>query len=204
MKETIREALATLKFGFVSALDATTHRVRVKLPDLDDLETYWLPVLCLRTRRDRVEHLPDVGDHVAVLLDQNGEDGLVLGAIFSARDPAPGGGPDITAARFADGTVVEYDRAAHRMLLSVRGPVEVVADGPVSITAPSVHVTAQSVTIDSPQVTVTGKLTVGNGIAVSGGDGAAATISGNVAVEGSISASGSIMDAGGNSNHHSH
>ncbi|TXF11937.1 phage baseplate assembly protein V [Pelomicrobium methylotrophicum] len=197
MIETQRESLATLKFGVVTALEATTHRVRVRLPDLDDLETAWLPVLTLRTHRDRVTHLPDVGEHVAVLLDPNGEDGVVLGAIFSARDPAPGSGPDITAARFADGTVVEYDRASHRLLLSVRGPVQIVADGPVTVTAPSV-------TLDSPQVTVTGHLTVGNGLSISGGSGAAATISGNVSVQGNIDASGSIMDAGGNSNHHSH
>ena len=42
------------------------------------------------------------------------------------------------------------------------------------------------------------------GMAGSGGSGAAATIQGNVQVDGNIDASGSIMDAGGNSNHHSH
>lgn len=187
MSETFRESAATLRFGIVTAVDAATHRVRVRLPDLDDLETYWLPVLAARTHRDRFEHLYDVGDHVAVLLDPRGEDGVVLGALYSARDPAPGGGADITAARFADGTVVEYHRAAHRLLLSVRGHIQIVADGPVAVTAPSV-------TIDSPQVMVTGRLIVGDGIAVSG----------NVSVQGNIDASGSIMDAGGNSNHHSH
>lgn len=197
MMETLREAMATLKYGIVTALDATTHRVRVRLPDLDDLETAWLPVLTLRTHRDRFERLPDVGEHVAVLLDARGEDGLVLGAIFSARDPSPGGSSDITAARFADGGLIQYDRASGTLTVIATGPVVVQAGGPVTVTAPSV-------TIDAPQVTVTGHLTVGNGIAVSGGGGSAATISGNVAVEGSISASGSIMDAGGNSNHHSH
>ncbi|MEO1766798.1 phage baseplate assembly protein V [Thiobacter aerophilum] len=197
MNETIREALATLKIGFVAALDASAHRVRVRLPDLDDLETDWLPVLAMRTRRDRIEHLPDVGEHVAVLLDAHGEDGVVLGALYSARDPAPGGGSDITAARFADGTTVEYDRAAHRLRISVRGPVEIDADGPVTLKAPAV-------TIDSQQVTVTGHLAVQNGLSVTGGAGAAATIAGNVHVTGSIDATGSIMDAGGNSNHHSH
>jgi phage baseplate assembly protein V len=138
VKETIREALATLRFGFVSALDATTHRVRVTLPEMDDLETWWLPVLTLRTCRDRVEHLPDLGDHVAVLLDPNGEDGIVLGAIFSARDPAPGGGPDITAARFADGTVVEYDRAAHKLTIHAVGDIEIVSDTHITLRAPRI------------------------------------------------------------------
>jgi phage baseplate assembly protein V len=138
MIETQREALATLRFGIVTALDATTHRVRVRLPDLDDLETYWLPVLAIRTHRDRVEQLPDVGDHVAVLLDPHGEDGVVLGALYSARDPAPGGGADITAARFADGTVVEYDRAAHRLTIRCVGDIEIVSDTHITMRAPRI------------------------------------------------------------------
>ena len=39
---------------------------------------------------------------------------------------------------------------------------------------------------------------------ISGGTGATATITGNVKVEGNIDATGSIIDAGGNTNHHSH
>jgi phage baseplate assembly protein gpV len=74
------------------------------------------------------------------------------------------------------------------------------------------HVTVQApkVTIDSPDTTCTGnllikgKLTYQGGMAGSGGSGAAAAISGNVEVDGNVNASGSIMDAGGNSNHHSH
>jgi phage baseplate assembly protein V len=138
MIETQREALATLRFGIVTAVDAATHRVRVRLPDLDDLETYWLPVLAARTHRDRFEHLYDVGDHVAVLLDPHGEDGVVLGALYSARDPAPGGGADITAARFADGTVVEYDRAAHRLTIRCVGDIEIVSDTHITMRAPRI------------------------------------------------------------------
>lgn len=197
MIETQREALATLKYGIVTALDATTQRVRVRLPDLDDLETHWLPVLVMRAHRDHATHLPDIGEHVAVLLDARGEDGVVLGAIYSERDPAPADGPDITAVRFVDGGMIHYDRASGMLTVVATGPVAVQAGGPVTVTAPSV-------TIDSQQVTVTGHLTVLGGISVSGGSGSAAAISGDVVVDGSISASGSIMDAGGNSNHHSH
>lgn len=138
MSETLRESAATLRFGIVTAVDAATHRVRVRLPDLDDLETYWLPVLAARTHRDRFEHLYDVGDHVAVLLDPRGEDGVVLGAIYSARDPAPGGSPDITRATFGDGTSVEYDRAAHRLTIRCVGDIEIVSDTHITLRAPRI------------------------------------------------------------------
>lgn len=50
--------------------------------------------------------------------------------------------------------------------------------------AAAVAVTAPSVTLDTPETTCTGHLTVQNGLSVSGGTGAAATIAGDVAVTG--------------------
>ncbi len=89
--------------------------------------------------------------------------------------------------------------------------MKLIAGGDVLIKS-GTHVTVQapSITLDAPQTTCTGKLTVDGlltykgGMAGSGGSGAAASIQGNVQVEGNINASGSIMDGGGNSNHHSH
>ena len=89
--------------------------------------------------------------------------------------------------------------------------MKLIAGGDVLIKS-GTHVTVQapSITLDAPQTTCTGKLTVDGlltykgGMSGSGGSGAAASIQGNVQVEGNISASGTIMDGGGNSNHHSH
>lgn len=89
--------------------------------------------------------------------------------------------------------------------------MRLIAGGDVLIKSDT-HVTVQApqVTVDSPETTCTGNLTVEGkltyqgGMAGSGGGGAAATITGNVQVQGNISATGSVMDGGGNSNHHSH
>jgi phage baseplate assembly protein V len=202
MIETIRESLATLRYGCVTAVDAAAARVRVRLPDLDDLETFWLPVLVPRTHRDRWEVMPDVGDHVALLLDARGETGVVLGALYSARDPAPGGASDITRVTFADGTVIGYDRTAHRVTATVRGAVTIVTDGPVTIESPRVTCTGE--------VVVDGRLTARGGMAISGGTGATATVTGPVEIQGSvrvqgdIEASGRVWDGAGNSPHHRH
>ncbi len=187
MLETHDEAGVTLRWGFVTAIDETNHTVRVWLPDLE-LETWWLQVPTAGSRGDRHYGLPDIDEHVVCLLDRRGEVGVVLGSVFGQRDAVPvTGGPDRHHIRYRDGTTFDYDRRTHRLALSVRGAVELVADGPVTVIAPAV-------TIDSPQVTVTGHLTAQSGLQVNG----------PVAVDGSIDATGSIMDAGGNSNHHSH
>lgn len=137
-RDTFLEAAATLKFGFVTALDEQLGRVRCRIPDMDDLETWWLPVLHAKTHRDQHWHLPDVGEHVAMLLDARGEVGVVLGAIFSQRDAPPVNTVDKHHVRFADDTWVEYDRAAHKLTVSCRGDIEIVSDTHITLRAPRI------------------------------------------------------------------
>jgi phage baseplate assembly protein V len=203
MSETFAEAAPTLKFGTVSAVDEAAMRVRVRLPELDNLRTQWLPVLTRKSKNDKDYWLPDEGEHVAVLLDAQGEDGVVLGAIFSGADPVPVASRDKWHRRFADGTTLEYDRAAHHLHVDCAGTITAIAKGSASVKAPDI-------TLDTPQTTCTGNLTIQGlltyeaGMVGKGGGGAAAAITGNVQVQGSVNASGDILAGGANSNHHSH
>lgn len=129
---------------------------------------------------------------------------------FLAGDPRY---PIITGYRNPQaGNSADWRRWHHaNMELLADALMRLIAGGDVLIKSGS-HVTVQApeVTVDSPETTCTGNLTVKGtltyqgGMAGSGGSGAAATINGNVQVQGDINASGTIMDAGGNSNHHTH
>ncbi len=136
--ETRNESAPTLRFGFVTALDGAGCRVRVKFPDLDGLESYWLHVLSAKTHKDKHYCLPDVGEQVACLMDGVGEEGVVLGAVFGDRDETPVAGVDRHHVRFSDGTTVEYDRAAHRLSVHCVGDVEIVSDTRIKLTAPRI------------------------------------------------------------------
>jgi phage baseplate assembly protein V len=138
MIETADEALTGLRFGFVTALDEARHAVRVQLPDLE-LETWWLPVLVPGSRADKHFGLPDIGEHVAVLLDRRGETGVCLGSIYSARDAVPvTGAPDRHHIRFADGTTIDYDRRTHRLAIHCVGDVEIVSGTHIALRAPRI------------------------------------------------------------------
>ena len=98
---------------------------------------------------------PDIGEQVAVLLDARGEDGVVLGAIFSAADAVPVVSRDKWHRRFADGAILEYDRAAHQ--LTVRGGVsKVVVEAGAEITLKA----GAKVSIDAPATEISGTLLV--------------------------------------------
>lgn len=116
-----------LKFGVVIATDPANCRVRVQYKDNEGLESYWLAVTQRKTLGDRDYHMPDVGEHVACLIDAHNEEGVVLGAIYSAADPAPVNDQDKRHLTFKDGAEFEYDRDKHRLTATL-------PDGQVRIT----------------------------------------------------------------------
>ncbi|HEB1133235.1 TPA: phage baseplate assembly protein V [Escherichia albertii] len=215
----------TRQTGIISDIDETSVRVRVTLPECDNLKSNWLAVLQRNSQDNKDYWLPDMGEQVEVLLDDNGEDDVVLGAVYSTVDTAPVASRDKRYVQFSDGAAFEYDRSTHQ--LTINGGIEKIVIEVIdhtNLTSPNVEVKAQqvtvtsdtvdikaaTVTVDAPMSTFTGNVTVMKkltwlgGMAGSGGIGNAATITGNVNVIGNVQASGTLQDSGGNSNHHSH
>ena len=93
------------------------------------------------------------------------------------------------------------------MNLIAQGDVLIKSGTHVTVQAPSATVQAAESTITG-NLTVQGKITGAGGMQVSGGAGVSVegnfSAKGNIDVDGNISATGTIIDAGGNSNHHSH
>ncbi|MCT2386793.1 phage baseplate assembly protein V [Erwinia pyrifoliae] len=166
----------TRQVGTVSAIDADKVQARVRLPECDNMRTNWLNVLQRNTQNNKDYWLPDVGEQVEVLLDANGEDGVILGAVYSDVDKPPFGNKDVRGTQYADGAEFSYNRATHT--LTIRGGIEHI----VIHVQTNVTIKAKAVVIDAQSTNFTG----------------------NINVDGDITSTGSIMDTKGNSNHHSH
>ena len=161
MSRTQEESGATFAFGIVTAVDAGRGWARARLPEYDNLETAFLPVLQRRTHRDKALDLPDVGEQVALLLDLRGEDGVILGAIWSEVDPVPQtDGADVDVRRYADGTVLRYDRTAHRLTADVQGEIVAACTGKADVTAegPARVESKAALTLAAPTITMRGAL----------------------------------------------
>jgi len=109
-----------IRRGIVVAVDEKKAKVRVKFPDLD-MVSYWLPVVALKTHKDKHYLLPDVGEQVVVLFEEDGDytQGYVLGAIYSSEDTPALGDKNKHYIRYSDGTHVEYDRKTHTLKISI-------------------------------------------------------------------------------------
>jgi phage baseplate assembly protein V len=101
-----------LKFGVVTNINEKTAKVRVRFAE-DNLLSYWLPVIQAKTLKDKFYVLPDLGEHVVCLMDENLEDGVILGAIYSDADLVPVISKDKFKIKFNDSTEIEYDRVEH-------------------------------------------------------------------------------------------
>lgn len=173
-----------LEYGEVSAVDYKGCRIRVRLDERDGVQSYWLNVPQRHTQSTKSRPLlPEIGEQVAVLLDADGVGGVYLGGVYSTAEPPPVVDQDTHYVRFSDGTVVTYNRAEHLLAVDCVGATTLKCGQGLSVeTGAAVVVKAPSASLEIPQV----------------------SLKGNLAVDGNISATGTIMDAGGNSNHHTH
>ena len=77
-----------LRFGVISQINASKVEARVRFED-DDSTSFWLPILKAKTLKDKFYSMLDIGEQVACLMDENSEDGVILGAIYSTEDLPP-------------------------------------------------------------------------------------------------------------------
>jgi phage baseplate assembly protein V len=200
MNDTLDAFGATLKFGTVSA--SKPGFARVRLPDFDNLRTMWLPIAYPKTQDDQACWTYDSGEQVAVLMDARGEDGVIIGAVYSSADVPPITDSNVFAVRFKDGARLEYDRAKHVLTVSGMRKVVIEASAEVLLKADA------KVLVQTPNAEFAGNVTIQKQLIAQGGmvvsGGAGAVVSGDITLNGNLNASGSILDAGGNSNHHSH
>ena len=200
-----------LCLGVIAEADYAAARVRVSI---GALKTTWLPWLTHRAGGDSTWHAPEVGEQVLVL-SPSGDlaQGVVLPAIFYASHPANASAATVHRTTYADGAVIEYDRAAHELKLTIPGKVTLNATGHVTATIggnlastvagnASVQVTGTAsvsgtagITLASPaSIALTAPAIALNGaVAVSAG----AAGGGGMQVAGAITAGGDITNNGG-------
>lgn len=161
-----------IRFGKVTERDNANGLVRVEFQE-DGIVSKWISAIQPRTGRDKFFSLPDVNEHVACMMDEYAEEGVVLGAVYSKKAQPAISGDDVTGVEFEDGSSVQFDRATGTITVNTQGDVIINATG--------------NVTVTTPLATVDGDLTVTGNLSAQG----------NMSGGGTISASGNIESTGG-------
>lgn len=147
-----------IRIGTVSEVDLSTGTCRVYTAGNT---TDWLHWLASRAGNTRAWWSPSVGEQV-LLLALGGEldTAFVLPGVFSDRFPAPSASADAVHIAFPDGAVIEYEPETGALLASGIKSATVNASDNVAVTAPLINCVAKTrITLDSPEVVCTSKLT---------------------------------------------
>lgn len=157
-----------------------------------ELQTTWLNWLTPRAGRSRTWWAPSMGEQV-LLLSIGGDltTAFVLPALYSDEHPSPSASADAFHITFPDGAVIEYEPETSALTVSGIKTATVTASESVAVTVPLVTVKAsQKITLDTPEVVCTNKLTTGTLEVQKGG-----TMKGNIThTGGSLSSNGIVVD----------
>ncbi len=127
--------------------------------DEDDNEagytTDWLPMLFMHTLGDTEAITLKKDTQVKLLMKDDRRDGVILGAIYSETDTVPSEANENTwVKKFEDGTVLVYDKQAHKLTADIKGDIEVTASGKLDADI------SGDTTIKAPRVLIDGDLSV--------------------------------------------
>ena len=168
-----------LKRGPVVDVDVPNQQVRIGLADQNNMPSCWLRVPQRRTKGTQDVDMPVKGEALEVLIDSNGADGVVLGAIFDSTNLPASPSADVRTTVYDDGTTVSYDRSAHKLTINVAsgGDVDLTAAGNVVVNgamislagAGGLPVARQGDAVQVNTVTGTGTIIAGSSKVLAGG-----------------------------------
>lgn len=115
-----------LRFGTVTSINPKTACARVQFAE-DKMTSFWLPILQKKTLIDKYYSVVDVGEQVACLMDENSEEGVILGAIYTNLDEVPASIKEQHLIKFSDGSLIEYNKDTQTLTISVKS-VNIIAD----------------------------------------------------------------------------
>jgi len=118
---------APYKRGIVRDVDGAKHKARVEFADEDGVSSWWLHVLSVGAAKSKFYAMPAIGDQVACMVDWRGEDGCVLGALYSEVDETPTANADEVKLQAESGAAVTFNLKTG--VLRLEGLTEVYVGG---------------------------------------------------------------------------
>lgn len=136
-----------LRFGNITEIDVSKCYARVKFLD-DDIVSAPLQIVVMGALSTKFFHIFDINEQVACLMDENSEEGVILGALFSDNINPNQGNKDVVRVLFADNSSIEYNRSSHEYNIDIKGKINITAESEINIDAEVINATATTVNIE--------------------------------------------------------
>lgn len=122
-----------LRWGKVVEIAPDFSQARVESDENDQIVTFWLSILYPKTLHDKYYWHIDIDETVWFLVDEQAEEGVILGG-FYCPDAEPHE-PDIdeTEIRWRDCSFVRYHKADHELVIDIKGKIIIRASEGIEI-----------------------------------------------------------------------
>lgn len=137
----------TIKRGIVVERDGANQRVRVRFPDEDETNSYWIDVVSKGSTANADFDMPDEQNEVWCGLDPSGEGGCILGTRYNAKDRPRETDADRKRRDFADGSTISHDPATGTHTIDISGTLV------LKVGASKIIITAGEIVIETPKLT---------------------------------------------------
>jgi len=128
-----------VKVGKIVAVNPKKATARVEFEDRDKTVSWELPIMHKHTKWDKTYWLPKIGELVYVLTPALGSGlGVILGSSYNDEDTPPTEDINTVKILFEDGTVIQYDKSAHKLYIHSVGDIEIVSDTHITLKAPRI------------------------------------------------------------------
>ncbi len=141
--ESLRQLVGELiRVGIVTSINAETATARVEFKDRNSVVSADLPVMVKNTLNAKDYWMPDIDEQVLCLFLPVGiEQGFIIGSFYSQATTPPATDKKLRRLEFEDGTVIEYDREAHKLQIDITessGEVVINCAGKVTVNSPAI------------------------------------------------------------------
>lgn len=185
---TTDELKQLIRWGVIVSVK-NDNTARVKFSDIDDIVSYDLRILVSNANKNKYQAPPDVGcNALCIMMPTGHSDGFIVGTFYNSNNPAPIDSLNqVMHWTFEDGTILDYDKSTHTLKADVKGPIDVKTTTTAFVEA------IESATVKSPDIQLTGDVTInGNLTVIVGGKEVAKIDSKKMAITGEISTTNDI------------
>ena len=188
--EQLRMMANIVRTGRIDSVNVQTARCRVRT---GELLTDWLPWITLAAGgADKARHwrAPSINEE-CVLLAPGGDlaQALVLPGLFCADMPQNAAAEDVARHDFSSTDYWEHNRTAGTLTFNIVSSISLkVGDSTLTINPGETTLETPRYTVDTPQTTFTGNVSIGGGLGVDGmaAGGGTSRIRGNFDIEGGM------------------
>lgn len=156
-----------LRFGNITEIDVSKCYARVKFLD-DGIVSAPLQIVVMGALSTKFFHIFDVNEQVACLMDENSEEGVILGALFSDDINPVGGNKDVVKVVFPDDSTIEYNRSSHEYNIDIKGKINITAESEINIDAPVVNVDAEVINATATTINIEGATNITGATEITG------------------------------------